>query len=221
VFIACARLPRKLYAVDLSKASLAFARSVGVDLNLNNINFFHGSLLKELPSEIANKRYDFIVSKGVLHHMENPYLGFYNVQRLLAQDGVIMLSLYHPGQWKVKVMKAIISLFAGNDIKKRNTIALKLFRKYVERRHTSSEVPLEVTVRDRFSNPCERYVFLFTQLKWFHKNGIEFANCIPDCIARSKISRIPLTLVRVIVTDLLCLLLSVEQTMIFGQKRIS
>jgi len=42
------------------------------------------------------EEFDFIISTGVVHHLEDPRHGLHNLCRHLAADGVICIWLYHP-----------------------------------------------------------------------------------------------------------------------------
>lgn len=78
-------------AVDLSLASLAYAKRMARRYGVENIDFLHGDLL-----DIAalGKDYDWIESAGVLHHMEQPERGLESLLRVLRPKGYLRLGLY-------------------------------------------------------------------------------------------------------------------------------
>ena len=81
----------KIYAVDLSSESLAYAIRKAKEKNIKNINFYHLDLL---DLELLNKKFDIIISTGCLHHMEKPEDGLESLVNVLKPQGLIYLGLY-------------------------------------------------------------------------------------------------------------------------------
>ena len=78
-------------AVDLSLASLGYAKRMAKRYRVDNISFRHGDLLDvaELGTE-----FDFVDSTGVLHHMRDPDQGLESLLRVLRPGGLLRLGLY-------------------------------------------------------------------------------------------------------------------------------
>ena len=81
----------KIYAVDLSSESLAYAIRKAKEKNIKNINFYHLDLL---DIGLLNKKFDLIISTGCLHHMEKPEDGLESLVNVLKPEGLIYLGLY-------------------------------------------------------------------------------------------------------------------------------
>lgn len=81
----------RILAIDLSRASLAYAARMAARFGLDNIRFAHADLL-ELGT--LGERFDLIESTGVLHHLEQPAAGLRVLASLLAPGGVMRLALY-------------------------------------------------------------------------------------------------------------------------------
>ena len=81
----------KIYAVDLSSESLAYAIRKAKEKNIKNVNFYHLDLL---DLELLNKKFDIIISTGCLHHMEKPEDGLESLINVLKPQGLIYLGLY-------------------------------------------------------------------------------------------------------------------------------
>ena len=81
----------KIYAVDLSSESLAYAIRKAKEKNIKNVNFYHLDLL---DLELLNKKFDIIISTGCLHHMEKPEDGLESLVNVLKPQGLIYLGLY-------------------------------------------------------------------------------------------------------------------------------
>jgi tetratricopeptide (TPR) repeat protein len=78
-------------AVDLSRASLAYAQRKTSELSITNIKYLHADILNlgELGEE-----FDIIESSGVLHHMEEPMAGWKVLTDLLKTGGLMKIGLY-------------------------------------------------------------------------------------------------------------------------------
>ena len=80
-----------ILGVDLSLASLAYAKRKTQEMGLNNIEFLHSDILN-LKS--LKRKFDIIESVGVLHHMKDPIEGLKVLLSLLEPHGVLKLGLY-------------------------------------------------------------------------------------------------------------------------------
>lgn len=81
-----------MLAVDLSLASLAYARRKSEELGLA-IAYAQADIL-ELPLELGGRQFDLIESLGVLHHLADPFTGWGKLLSLLRPGGVMLLGLY-------------------------------------------------------------------------------------------------------------------------------
>lgn len=77
--------------LDLSKASLAYAKRKATALNVNNIEFIQGNLL---DVKLMGKQFNLIESVGVLHHMEDPMRGWKSLVDVLKPNGYMKIGLY-------------------------------------------------------------------------------------------------------------------------------
>ena len=91
--IELARMDRsaKITALDLSSKSLAYAKRMADELQISNVDFVQGNILDAAK---LNTRFDLINSTGVLHHMEEPILGWKILNGILKPGGVMRISLY-------------------------------------------------------------------------------------------------------------------------------
>ncbi len=93
VMISSAGFPdANITAVDLSLASLAYAKKRCTEAGLANVTFYQGDIL-ELGSSFT-KQFDVIESAGVLHHMEDPMRGWQVLTGLLKPGGLMRIGLY-------------------------------------------------------------------------------------------------------------------------------
>jgi len=81
----------KVTAVDLSRASLAYAQRKTSELGITSIKYLQADILNlgELGEE-----FDIIESSGVLHHMDDPIAGWRVLVDLLKTGGLMNIGLY-------------------------------------------------------------------------------------------------------------------------------
>lgn len=84
-------LNSSVVAIDLSRASLAYAKRKAEELEIHNIKFLQGDIL-ELPR--LQRTFDIIECAGVLHHMRDPRAGFRVLVALLKPAGYMRIGLY-------------------------------------------------------------------------------------------------------------------------------
>lgn len=81
----------RILAIDVSRASLAYAMRRCHELGLANVRFAQADLLK--LGGLA-ERFELIECSGVLHHMADPLAGWRVLVSLLERGGVMKLGLY-------------------------------------------------------------------------------------------------------------------------------
>lgn len=80
-----------ILAVDLSLASLGYAKRMARKLGFNGVEFAQADLL-QLPA--LGKTFDAIDCSGVLHHLADPLAGWRALLSLLPAGGVMSVGLY-------------------------------------------------------------------------------------------------------------------------------
>ena len=78
-------------AIDLSLSSLSYAMRKTKELSVANIDYMQGDILK---LNTLNRQFDIIESAGVLHHMEEPLVGWKVLVDLLKPQGLMRIGLY-------------------------------------------------------------------------------------------------------------------------------
>jgi SAM-dependent methyltransferase len=94
-------------AVDLSLASLCYAKRQALALGLTNIAFGEADILK-LGG--IGRTFDIVDASGVLHHMADPWAGWQVLLSLLRPGGFMRLGLYSKlGRQDVNAARALIA----------------------------------------------------------------------------------------------------------------
>jgi len=91
----------KVLAIDLSTSSLAYAIRKAQEHNNKNIIFRQADILElgelelgELKLGVGAQKFDIIESVGVLHHMQDPMMGWKTLTKLLKPKGFMRIGLY-------------------------------------------------------------------------------------------------------------------------------
>jgi tetratricopeptide (TPR) repeat protein/2-polyprenyl-3-methyl-5-hydroxy-6-metoxy-1,4-benzoquinol methylase len=78
-------------AVDLSLASLSYAKRKTAELGITNLKYLQADILR---LDQLEQKFDIIESVGVLHHMDEPMAGWRVLTNLLKPSGLIKIGLY-------------------------------------------------------------------------------------------------------------------------------
>ena len=86
------RFPQaRVLAVDISRASLAYARRQSRALGPTNIDYAQADILKLAA---LDRRFDVVEAVGVLHHLADPAAGWRQLLSLLRPHGLMLVGLY-------------------------------------------------------------------------------------------------------------------------------
>jgi len=101
-------------AVDLSLASLAYAKRKTTELGITNLEYLQADILR---LDQLEQKFDIIESVGVLHHMDEPMAGWRVLTDLLKPGGLMRIGLYSElaRQYIVGVRKEITLLGVGTS----------------------------------------------------------------------------------------------------------
>ena len=81
----------QVLAVDISRASLAYAQRKTRELGIENIEYRQADIL---ALGALTERFDLIESSGVLHHLEDPFEGWRVLASLRKPGGLMRIGLY-------------------------------------------------------------------------------------------------------------------------------
>jgi SAM-dependent methyltransferase/tetratricopeptide (TPR) repeat protein len=81
----------RILAIDLSLASLCYARRMAQKFALTNVEFAQADIMQ---LGALGRQFDFIDASGVLHHLADPWEGWRVLLSLLREGGTMQISLY-------------------------------------------------------------------------------------------------------------------------------
>ena len=82
---------REILAIDLSLTSLSYAMRKTEEFSLKSIRYMQADILNLRK---LDQKFDLIECAGVLHHMENPMVGWKILTECLNPGGLMMIGLY-------------------------------------------------------------------------------------------------------------------------------
>jgi len=91
ISVARAHPDSEVLAVDLSRTSLAYAARMAETFVVTNIAYRQADILKLGD---LGRRFDMVQSTGVLHHLDDPMVGWRILVDLLERDGLMKIALY-------------------------------------------------------------------------------------------------------------------------------
>lgn len=165
-------------AIDLSRASLAYAQRQIEKFNIPNIEFL---LCDILNVNQLKKTFDIIECEGVLHHMADPARGWGALVDILRPGGIMHIGLYSALASR-KVMGAQTYVAAGNyklktdGIRRFRRDVIEAMRKPAEKKESQNVAALGYALRtyhDFYTTSMCRDLLFHVQEKNFTLHEIE------------------------------------------------
>ena len=208
LFLDCLKLPKKIFLganlLDLGcgtgEADLLYAKW-GAKLNLVEINpksvkqlrkyFSYFGLTKSI-AKIENKslfdynskkKFDIIVSEGVLHHTQNVEKGFKKLSTNLKSGGFCVLQVaFDSSQLQRNLQRFILDYLVGNQYSNKliEEISEILFSETINRANKIGGRSKKQIIYDAYTNPKHKGVNLPNLLNIFKKNNINYYSSYPS-----------------------------------------
>ena len=156
----------KILAIDLSLSSLAYAQRKTEEIGLTNIDYMQADILDLRKLE---RQFDIIESVGVLHHMENPLVGWKVLTDCLKSGGLMKLGLYSELARKdiIKIREEIAELgvdLSGSAMQAFRNDMIKSKKDQYNQVINSSDFYSLSTLRDLLFH-VQEHRFTLTQIK--------------------------------------------------------
>ena len=163
---------RRTLGIDFSDKSLAKGNEIKEKLKLKNVTFRKEDLL---ALEIGDERFDYIFCNGVLHHTNNPYLGFQNIIKFAKTGTYIIIGLYNKyGRMRLRIKRRWVNWkYRSNMEKTRDAIQEMLVK---DEKDTEKQ---DTWYQDQYLHPHELSHTIDELLGWYKKNDIEYINSLP------------------------------------------
>ena len=163
-------------AVDLSLTSLAYAKRMTTELGIANLEYLQADILR---LNQLKQKFDIIESVGVLHHMDEPMVGWGILTDLLKPSGLMKIGLYSElaRQHITEVRKEITLQKVGTseaDIRKFRQSLVESQDENHQQLTTSNDFFSLSTMRDLIFHVQEHHFTLPQIKKCLNKLGLKF-----------------------------------------------
>jgi SAM-dependent methyltransferase len=153
----------EIVALDMCEASLKIAQQNLDAFSVEKVTLKQMSILKDLPKYDAS--FDLVFCSGVIHHLEEPETGFKILSTKVAQNGILIINLYHSyGLFMYKLRYSFINWVAGTDFDKRIRLAKML------KLHNREADKDETFLFDSYINPQVKTFTIGQVNKWAELN---------------------------------------------------
>jgi SAM-dependent methyltransferase len=182
------RYPRaRFQGLDMTQASLDVAGQLARKNEIENISFRKGNIL----ALDLGESFDFIVSTGVLHHLEDPRQGHENLCRHLSADGVICVWHYHPfGEFDRLVGRELLQTLWGDsrsDLAKGQRIMELLGLRLPAEQYGTAATQREGD-RSQLSIDADAFMHPIVNAYRFDESMAMFTGCEVDWVAMNGIN---------------------------------
>lgn len=105
--------------VDISSNSLRMVKKYTKDLNLKNVKVIQDDIM----TMDLEKKFDIIISTGVIHHLSKPSEGIANLKKHLKDDGIMSIMVYGEyGRFEIGLFQEALKIILDNKVDFENGI---------------------------------------------------------------------------------------------------
>lgn len=168
---------RTVFATDICLNSLKLGNKFKKKAKIKNTAFLQMNLFRPIfkPASL-----DFVICNGVLHHTNDPFLGFQTISKLIRPGGFIIVGLYNSYGRVPTDIRRLIFWLTGNKFSELDPI-LRSKDFSVKKKNT--------WFMDQYKNPHESKHTIGEVLEWFNKTDVEFVNSVPKLSLSMAFSR--------------------------------
>jgi SAM-dependent methyltransferase len=182
----------RFLAIDLSLASLSYAKRMAQNFGLTNVEFAQADITK---LGALGRSFDFIDSSGVLHHIGDPWVAWQVLLSLLRPDGIMQVGLYSElGRRNVVAARTLIAERGyrptPEDIRRiREIVAASEEGSLLKSISQWSDFFTTSDCRDLLFHPQEHRTSLPAIKAFIEANGLRFAGFILDALTSDAFVR--------------------------------
>lgn len=173
--------------IDISENSLAHQKYLKDKHNLVNLEL-HNCTLEDAPKRF-NKKFDYIVSTGVLHHLPDPDAGLLALKEMLAPHGVMSIMLYgkymRAGVYMMQELFRLAKLEqneAGVSVVKATLNSLRPTHSARHYADNASDIHYDAGIVDTFLHRSDRAYSVPEVLAFAEKAGLSFRGWLDKSI---------------------------------------
>jgi len=182
----------RFLAIDLSLASLSYAKRMAQGFGLTNVEFAQADITR---LGTLGRTFDFIDSSGVLHHIADPWAAWQVLVSLLRPGGIMQIGLYSElGRRNVVAARALIAergyRAVPEDIRRiREVVAGAEDGSLLKSISQWSDFFTVSECRDLLFHPQEHRTSLPEIKSFLAANGLQFAGFMLDALTSDAFVR--------------------------------
>lgn len=173
-FLALSASGRRVIGVDGCKASLGEADRFRQRVGIPNLTLCRGDLF-DLPAR--EEQFDVVISRGVVHHTEDPYGVMRLVGKRVKRGGFFVLGYYETFGRSFHCTRRFLSKLAGRELTALDPI-LRARDLDIEKKKT--------WIADQYHHPLERILPTPKVLEVLAEEGFEFLRSVPPVASSSE-----------------------------------
>jgi 2-polyprenyl-3-methyl-5-hydroxy-6-metoxy-1,4-benzoquinol methylase/tetratricopeptide (TPR) repeat protein len=181
----------RIVAVDLSLASLSYAKRMAHKFGLTNIEFAQADILK-LAS--IGRDFDFIDASGVLHHLADPWEGWRVLLSLLRPGGFMQVGLYSSlARRRIVAARALIAERGyrpiAEDIRRCREQIMAIDDPLLKSVANAGDFFATSECRDLLFHVQEHQATLLEIKSFLATSGVQFAGFFVDALTRNRFTK--------------------------------
>ena len=163
--------------LDFEKKSILNAKRIFSKFGIKNKYKIKNLSISDYKS---TKKFDIVLSEGVIHHNINPYSNFKKISKYLKKGGYLILGVGNSAGCFQRMLARYIIFKFSKDEKSIFKNSKYLFPDFLKRASKFSGRTVDETINDTFIIPIWKPTSSSTILKWFKKNKIKIFNAYPN-----------------------------------------
>jgi len=169
----------EVHGIDPNEYSIKRAKKIAKLFKMEkHLKFYKGDFL-ELPF-FNNRKFDFIFSQGVLHHVGQPEKALRNVLKYLKPGGCLILAFGElSALYQRYFQRLILNYLAGQDEDKKVHLARELFHTHLSRAKKFGRRSEESIIYDSYIIPRPRTVDITKLFRFLEKQGMTYYSSWP------------------------------------------
>ena len=163
--------------LDFEKNSILRAKKIFAKFGKRNKYKIKNLSIKDYK---ASKKFDIVLSEGVLHHNINPYLSFKKIVKSLKKDGYLILGIGNSAGCFQRMLARYVVFKFGKDENSIFKNSKYLFPNFLKRASKHSGRSIVETINDTFIIPIWKPIDTNSIVNWFKINKIKMFNSYPN-----------------------------------------
>lgn len=128
----------------------------------------------------SDKKFDIVISEGMLHHTQDPKTGFEIMARHLKKEGFIVLQLaFDTSHFQRSLQRLILDYLTDGSEKQIVETSKILFKETLKRANRFGGRSINQIIYDFYVNPKHKGINVFEIFGWFKEHNIQYYSSYP------------------------------------------